>query len=533
MGARPIKLQETVRKRLERIIAENRDQLAAIKGFVDAEPGFRIVHGWVVREPAIVVHVHSKRPRNELLPEDVAPTGIDGVPIDILSADPWRLLRLDPRTANLAADAETLAAAALTYEFRPGNPIDQPFEIEKPIVCHAGPDAGWPVLKPFLEKTKSTLTTAMYDLNAAYIEKTLIETVRGEDVKFVLTWDSGMTPDETEIRAELKAKLLGNLDAWVVRTGNGYRFDSAYHEKVAVRDSASFWLSSGNWSKRSQPNIHPIGNPSEAKGMYAAGNREWHVIVADKPLAKLFEAYILYDRDGCEAEDTALSPFVPTLYPDLFVPIEAIQPDEDLALAVPNPVAPQSLPKHGNSYSVQPVLCPDNYVDRITELITSAKQSLYLQFAYITYSDAVRDAKFQAMLDEIGTLSHKAGFDLRIIVGNNSAQDKVRKLVEAGFNEKTIRVQSNIHNKGIIVDRKSVLISSANWSSAGALRNRDAGLIVHDAEVADYYSRIFLDDWDTRAKSRFKDPERVELALGNGATPPGMARISWRDYVGD
>jgi hypothetical protein len=300
-----------------------------------------------------------------------------------------------------------------------------------------------------------------------------------------------------------------------------------------VRDSSSFWLSSGNWSKRSQPNIDPIGKPAEAKGMYSAGNREWHVIIEDKPLAKLFEAYILYDRDGSKDEDTALAPFEPVIYPDLFVPIEALETDEDLALAAPNPVAPASLPTHGNTFSVQPVLCPDNYVERITELIESAKTSLYLQFAYITYSDAARDAKFQAMLDKIGKLSHKAGFDLKIIVGNNSAEDKVRKLVEAGFNEKAIRVQSSIHNKGIIVDGKSVLISSANWSSAGALRNRDAGLIVHDPEVADYYTKIFLDDWDTRAKSRFKDPEHVELALGDEPTPPGMVRVGWRDYVGD
>ncbi len=533
MRDRPIKLEASERDRIRGAIARNQEQLSAIKGFVDAEPGFRIADGWVVREPAIVVHVEAKKPETELLPEDIAPAAIDGVPIDILSVDPWRLLELDPRTADLALGAENLAAASLTYQKRPGNPIDQAFQLEKPILCHAGPDAGWPVLKPFLERTKTKLTTAMYDLNAAYVAKTLIETMRAEDVKFVLTWDSGMTADETDIRAELKAKLAGNLDAWVVRTGSGYRFDSAYHEKVAVRDSSSFWLSSGNWSKRSQPNIDPIGKPPEAKGMYSAGNREWHVIIEDKPLAKLFEAYILYDRDGSKEEDTALSPFVPVIYPDLFVPIEALEPDEDLALAAPNPVAPASLPTHGNTFSVQPVLCPDNYVDRITELIKSAKTSLYLQFAYITYSDAPRDAKFQSMLDTIGELSHKDGFDLKIIVGNNSAEDKVRKLVEAGFNERTIRVQSSIHNKGIIVDGKSVLISSANWSSAGALRNRDAGLIVHDRQVADYYAKIFLDDWDTRAKSRFKDPERVELALGDEPTPPGMVRITWRDYVGD
>ena len=44
-----------------------------------------------------------------------------------------------------------MALADLTYERRPGNAIDESFEIERPILCHAGPDAGWPVLKRFLE----------------------------------------------------------------------------------------------------------------------------------------------------------------------------------------------------------------------------------------------------------------------------------------------------------------------------------------------------------------------------------------------
>ena len=81
----------------------------------------------------------------------------------------------------------------------------------------------------------------------------------------------------------------------VVECGGSRRFQSAYHEKVAVRDSRSFWLSSGNWSNRSQPEIDPIANPDSARGMYSKGNREWHVIVDDPPLAKLFEKYIKYE----------------------------------------------------------------------------------------------------------------------------------------------------------------------------------------------------------------------------------------------
>ena len=47
-----------------------------------------------------------------------------------------------------------------------------------------------------------------------------------------------------------------------------------------------------------------------------------------------------------------------------------------------------------------------------------------------------------------------------------------------------------MHNKGIVVDSKTVLVSSQNWSSAGVLQNRDAGVIIGwQSSVISSYSR--------------------------------------------
>ena len=95
------------------------------------------------------------------------------------------------------------------------------------------------------------------------------------------------------------------------------------------------------------------------------------------------------------------------------------------------------------------------------------------------------------------------------------------------------RTQRNIHNKGIVVDGKTVLVSSANWSGDGVLRNRDAGLIIQDEEIASYYQSIFLDDWENRAKSDLADDGPVLVAASDDTeTPAGMVRMSWRDYFG-
>ena len=122
--------------------------------------------------------------------------------------------------------------------------------------------------------------------------------------------------------------------------------------------------------------------------------------------------------------------------------------------------------------------------------------------------------------------------DMRIIVGSNRAADKIRKLVESGFKETVFRSQSSIHNKGIVVDGETVLVSSANWSGDGVLRNRDAGLIIFNKEIATYYQNAFVFDWENRASAFIEDDPPVTIAREGDETPPGMVRMSWRDYYG-
>jgi phosphatidylserine/phosphatidylglycerophosphate/cardiolipin synthase-like enzyme len=261
------------------------------------------------------------------------------------------------------------------------------------------------------------------------------------------------------------------------------------------------------------------------------------VIVEDAPLAKLFQRYIEYDRDGSKAEAeagdhgavlrSAESPRVP----DLFVPVDNFAAPIEFA-APPQPTAPARLPTPPRAVKVRPLLTPDNYVGHIIDLLGSAERSVYLQYAYITYSEEPSDERFTQMLTRLAELSNRAHMDVRIIVGSGDAADKIRKLVQHGFRETAFRVQSNIHNKGIVVDGNKVLVSSANWSGDGVLRNRDAGLLIYDEEIAGYYQNVFIKDWENRAKARLDDDPPVRIAADGEPTPPGMVRMSWQDYYG-
>ena len=136
------------------------------------------------------------------------------------------------------------------------------------------------------------------------------------------------------------------------------------------------------------------------------------------------------------------------------------------------------------------------------------------------------------MLAKLAELSFEPAMDVNIIVGSSDAADKIRRLAEAGFNEKVFRTQRHTDNKGVVVDGARVLVSSANWSGDGVVRNRDAGLIIHDEEIAGYYQRVFLDDWNNRAKATIEDDVAARIASDHEPVPAGMVRMSWRDYFG-
>jgi hypothetical protein len=55
---------------------------------------------------------------------------------------------------------------------------------------------------------------------------------------------------------------------------------------------------------------------------------------------------------------------------------------------------------------------------------------------------------------------------------------------------------TKLHNKGVIIDGESVLISSINWGDNSILRNREMGLILHSQQVTLPYMDSFWEDWN-------------------------------------
>ena len=554
---------------VERQIERHRNRLLQLPGVLDLRPGYRFRGGWITGEPCIVATVHRKLDKtalapNQQLPREVGGIGIDVVPAtpleqalaaaglrpDSLSGEAARLLLIATPRAMPPLEAGPLAAAAPQPGYVPPpdvrlDAVSGPVE----LVCHLSPDAGWPTLRAFLGGVRERLTVAMYDFTAPHV-LTAIQAAAaatagaGGSLRLILDPNESRggagdpdNPkagdlDEDAVTRELHTQLGSRFAftwAAVKVTGKttGELFPSAYHIKLAVRDGRAFWLSSGNWQSSNQPPIDPLGEHASLLGVHRRYNREWHVLVKHEGLARTLERFVQWDAEQALPLNGTAAP-APAL-PDLVVDRAGIEP---LVATPPVFFAPKRVRLRGGDW-IQPLLTPDNYAEHVLALIERAGQRLWLQNQYIKIGAGIasRPPKFRALLEALRSKQRQPGIDVRIIlrdIGNTRAM--IEALHANGFdtNPERMRVQKGSHTKGIVVDGDLVLIGSHNWSGDGTVLNRDASLIVRNAEAASYYAAAFEHDWERLARP-FILAERAMPMLAGSETelPEGKSRVPW------
>jgi phosphatidylserine/phosphatidylglycerophosphate/cardiolipin synthase-like enzyme len=147
---------------------------------------------------------------------------------------------------------------------------------------------------------------------------------------------------------------------------------------------------------------------------------------------------------------------------------------------------------------IQPVLTPDNYVNIILQLINSATKTLYIQIPYITPTDKPEGVVLAGLIEAVAK-KIRASLDVRLILSGFAKPAALEQLQAAGIDANLIRIQNNLHNKGIVVDSSAVAVGSQNWSAPGVTTNRDATLVIFNEEAARYWEAIFLHDWTSMA----------------------------------
>lgn len=535
---------------IQKIIDQNFSQLKK-SGALFVRPGYEEKNGWITNRPAIVVTVASK---GATAPNQQLPDELSGYPVDVRQATTLEKLRADDplRYAHFVHDARqeyaiatpeaernlatgepaatTLSAALearsvkpqVAYTPAPGVALD-PLNVPVSLTCHASPDTGWPELEAFLNSVQSKLVVGLYDFTSAHILDALRTLFQQKGVDFTLTLDD---PKKNPTADQTDPQTVDNLDqalgehkfhhAWALERSNpmaqAWIFPNAYHIKVAVADDKRVWLSSGNWNNSNQPEIDPWNDPEGAGVIAKKSDRDWHVIIESEKVAAVFEAYLKHDfgvasnplppgEMPAAAQGMHAAP-LPTNLSD--AEMQDLTAEFQIAAAAPKqffkPKDISSAP--GETTKIQPILTPDPgcYSSSVLELIRSARNTLYMQTQYIHPSDKADDQKFADLIDAV-IERQRSGVDVRIILSQWELQNGwLDRLNQTGLDMNSVSIQPGVHNKGIVVDSRVVMLGSQNWSGDGVLRNRDASVIIYHADAAKYYEQIFLHDWTYLAK---------------------------------
>jgi hypothetical protein len=437
----------------------------------------------------------------------------------------------------LGGDAPLVFLPPKTGSYKEPQPPNLPLvnEAMELTIC-VSPEAGWSELEAFLSETKSTLTVAMYQFTAPHIFEAVEAAVGPAGRKFELILHPyPEKPAKAGVKAQDLNEQEGVIDpldekmkkrfeqTWatlVSKKNPAGLFGSSYHIKVAVRDSNAIWLSSGNWQSSNQPNVHPFAdNPDDLPaGFQRKYNRDYHAIIKNDKMARIYEFYIKRDFELSAAQAVSFG-LDTAVQPDLFVPIEQEAPVD---FAKPMQMFK---PLHLNrKVSVQPLLTPDNYAENALKLIKSAKKSVWFQNQYINFRGTADDfTEFKLLIGALKDSIDK-GLDVRIICRDMMKQESLDVLIALDFPKEVFRFQPACHNKTIIVDGKVVMFGSHNWSNDGVKTNRDASLIFDDEEIAAYLAKVYDYDWTTLATAH-PTKSRPRVAQDGEATPPGFQRV--------
>jgi len=265
-----------------------------------------------------------------------------------------------------------------------------------------------------------------------------------------------------------------------------YSFD---HAKYLVIDEQTVIVESCNWVQTG------ISTSS------SFGNREWGIILRNKTIANYFLNVFNDDFNPDRCDSFSIDDLNMSVPDDFFI-------YEKQPWRTYDPVF-EPLFLKGN-FTAIPVFSPDTSVDAIIGLIDRAKESIYIQQLYIYRNWSGNANPIVEKLVE----KARQGVNIKIIMNYNPVyQDTNIKcnqtktyLEKYGIKVKFLytnwSIFTNVHNKGVIVDNKSVLISSINWNENSFTKNREAGIIIQNQSIAKYYANVFFYDWNLKQKEK-------------------------------
>ncbi|MEM6989893.1 MAG: phospholipase D-like domain-containing protein [Myxococcota bacterium] len=141
--------------------------------------------------------------------------------------------------------------------------------------------------------------------------------------------------------------------------------------------------------------------------------------------------------------------------------------------------------------------------ERVRPILKGAKESIDVAVFFLTHKHIAADL----------IKLHRKGVKVRVIIDATAAKNGYTKhelLRAAGIPVKVENWGGKMHMKSAVVDGKTVITGSMNWTTAGDDDNDENVVILHSAEHGQQYSEFFEEIWgriDDRWLKENPDPE--------------------------
>ena len=364
-------------------------------------------------------------------------------------------------------------------------------------VVFVSPDCSLAIYEETVAAARTELLVNVYEFSSPRMVQLLSDASgRGVAVKVFLEGGpvGGISDEEKGAITSLQA---AGIPVLVMASGNAahppYRFN---HAKYLVIDRSRVFITSENFKSH--------GFPEAGR----SGNRGWGVVVEDDGLAQYFAAVYTHDVTGGWCSEPSFT-----------------GGGEEYAWA--RPYQAHFPPYRFSDATVVPVLSPDTS-HLIRGMIRKSEKSIDIEQAYITNTS---DGTFNPYLLETIDAARR-GVRVRILLDSYSYNvegpednDELVRLLNVLAEREKIPLEARcadlpgrnlikIHNKGVIVDGRWVLVSSINWNDNSPTFNREAGVIIDHYGVAGYLTRVFEDDWEGSADQGISPgPDRLRIIL--------------------
>lgn len=358
------------------------------------------------------------------------------------------------------------------------------FDLDGATTAVISPDEGDEPLLRFFASAQASVDVAVYTLTNDRVASILASDARrGVRVRVLLDGSPVGGIDEDAHRI-----VGGLLDAgvevrWLVGSSDVVKRYRYLHAKYAVVDARAAWIGSENFGE--------AGFPQDRRG-----NRGWSVVAEDADLADALESVFDADFDARRRDSVAAT-------------------ETSVALLSPPPSPrPWSSREPAASRRARLVLAPDTALDAdgVLGAFAAAQERISVQGFYLEdeWGDAPNpflDAAFAAA---------RRGVSVRILLdgswGSVEAESGTNDDVVGRINERAMAEHvaiearllaprgsiDRLHNKGAVIDGRTVLVSSMNWAHGSATENREVGLLIEDAGLAATFEAAFNADWDGR-----------------------------------